>query len=401
MSFRPVAAGSIFLDNQATSGLIEAMNSKPYYNLLDAVQAPARALSAKQVLLMVVSLVAGLVVFDIFRYLAYLEQGENLGLVFSLYGFFPFDSPPHGRVLAQLLYACGIAAGTLCVMFGLFAVSAVHVEAIRGNPFMSARKAFRFARSRVMQLVLSEAAVLLFVGFIVLLFALFGLIARIPVLGDLVYSLFFVIPNFIIALFSVFILFVLSLSILLLPAVAAAEREGESFGVILETFSTLIRQPSRWVGYTAIAVILAKVCSFVYAYFAFRAVQFMVWSSSIGGGDKIERLVNSGLSHLPVDSRLVRETCTIFPGVKWSFGLGRWGGYADSGIAGHLMSLMLFLVFASVIGYFLAILATAQTYTYVGIRRSKDGHDIATEKPLFFEDEHVNPEIDPGQSQSN
>ncbi len=377
------------------------MNSKPYYNLLDAVQAPARALSAKQILLMVVSLVAGLVVFDIFRYLAYLEQGENLGLVFSMYDFFPFDSPPHGRILAQLLYACGVGGGALCVMFGLFAVSAIHVEAIRGNPFLSASKAFRFARSRVKQIVLSEVAVVLFVGLIVLLFVLFGLIARIPVLGGLIYSVFFVIPNFIIALFSVFILFVLSLSILLLPAVAAAEREGESFGVILETFSTLIRQPARWIGYTAIAVILGKVCSFVYAYFAFRAVQFMIWSSSLGGGEKIERLINSGLSHLPAQSRLVRETCTVLPGVKWSFGLGRWDGFADSGIAGHLMSLMLFLIFASVIGYFLAILATAQTYTYAGIRLSKDGHDIASEKPLLFEDEHVNPEIDPVKGQTN
>jgi hypothetical protein len=280
-------------------------------------------------------------------------------------------------------------------MFGLFAVSAVHVEAIRGNPFLSAGKAIRFARSRAMQIISSEAAVILFVGFIVLLFTLFGLIARIPVLGDLIFSVFFVIPNFIIALFSVFILFVLSLSVLLLPAVAATERVGETFGVILETFSTLIRQPSKWIGYTAVAAVLAKVSSFVYAYFAFRAVQFIVFATSLGGGDKMERLVGSGMSHLPVDSRLVHHVCTIFPGIKWSFGLGPLQASSDSGIAGHLMSLMLFLIFASVVGYFLAALAASQVYTYVGIRRSKDGHDIASEKPLFFEEEHVNPEITP------
>jgi hypothetical protein len=377
------------------------MLSKPFYNILDAVQAPARALSAKQVFLMVISLFAGLLVFDFFRYLAYLEQGENLGLVFSLYGFFPFDSPPHGRILAQILFGLGVAGGILCIMFGLFAVSAVHVEAIRGNPFMSAGKAIRFARSRVTQIILSEAAVVIFVGFIILLFTLFGLLARIPVIGDLLFSVFFVIPNFVIALFSVFILFVLSLSILLLPAVAATERVGETFGVILETFSTLIRQPSRWIGYTAVSAALAKVASFVYAYFAFRAVQFIVFATSLGGGDKMEQLVGSGMSHLPTDSRLVEQACTIFPGVKWSFGLGPLQTYGDSGIAGHLMSLMLFLIFASVVGYFLAALAASQVYTYVGIRREKDGHDLASEKPLFFEEEHVNPEVTPSQPHSN
>lgn len=377
------------------------MNARPQYNLLDIIYAPARALSAKQILIMTLALTAGLLVFDVFRYLAYLEQGENLGLIFSLYGFFPFDSPARGTLLARLLYAVGVGGGIFTVMLGLLAVSSLHVEAIRGNPFMSMAKAFRFARSRIKQMFLSELAVALFVLFIVALFALLGVITRIPVLGDLLFALFFAIPNFIIALFTVFILFVLSLSILVLPVVAAAERHGESFGAILETFSTIIRQPARWLGYTAVSGVLAKVCSFVYAYFAFRAVQFMVWSAAIGGGDHQERLIRAGLSHLPTDSRLVDYACNVFPWVHWSFSIDRWGGGGDAGIAGHLMSVMLFLIFTTILGYALSVMASAQVYTYVAIRRLKDNHDLAAEKPLFFEDEHVNPEINPEAGESS
>lgn len=374
------------------------MISRPFYNIFDAVQAPARGLSAKQILLSALSLIAGLLVFDFFRYLAYVEQGENLGLVFDLYGFFPFDSPPKGRLLAQLLYAVGIAGGVLCVMCGLTAVSIIHVEAIRGNAFMSPRKAIKFVRSRFRQLVSAVAAIAVFVGLIVLLFALFGLIARIPLLGDLIFAVFFVIPNFIIALFAVFIVFVGVIGILLLPAVAATERGKESFGVILETFSTIIRQPSRWIGYTLVSGALAKVATFVFAYFSYRAIEFMVFATSIGGGEKLRRLVGAGVSLLPTDSRVFEFFFNIFPGVRWSFDFDKLAGTSGGGIAAHLVALMLFVIFAAIIGYFMSSLAAAQVYTYAGIRKSKDGHDLSTEKPLFFEEEHVNAEIQPESS---
>lgn len=370
------------------------MNSKPQYNVLDIFYAPARALAAKQILILTVALVGGLLVFDLFRYLAFLEQRENIGSVISLYGFFPLDWPETGSILAKLLAAVGIGAGLLVVMLGLLAVSSIQVEAVRGNPFMSTRKAIRFAFSRLKQIVLAELAVILFLALIIILFAILGLIARIPVLGELIFAFLLVIPNFIIAIFAVFIVFVLSLSVLVLPAVAAAERQGESFGAILETFSTIIRQPARWFGYTIVAGILAKVCSFVYAYFAFRAVQFIVWSAGIGGGEKIGSLVGSGMDHLPVNGRFAEYMFNLFPRVNWGFSVDRWAA-GDVGIAGYLISFMLFLIFASIVAYALSIMAAAQVYTYVAIRKLKDGHDIASEKPLFFEDEHVNPEIQP------
>jgi hypothetical protein len=116
------------------------------------------------------------------------------------------------------------------------------------------------------------------------------------------YVLLFAIPNFVVALFAIFIIFVLSLTVVLLPAVAAAERRGETFTAILETFSTIILQPFRWFGYTVYSLVAAKVCGFIYAYFAYRAVQFLIWSASLGGGERLGRLGQSGMAHLPFRS---------------------------------------------------------------------------------------------------
>lgn len=367
---------------------------KLHFDFRDILWAPARALSAKQIFVMTFFVVAALVVYDIFYYLAQIFAGERLGLVISTYGFFPFENFRFENLASQISLGAGVVLGILTLMLGFFGVAAINIESIRGNRFFSNIEAVRFAFKRLRQIFLSELAIVVFVAFIVFLFFLFGLLSRIPYLGDWLFALLFALPNFIIAILTVFIIFIFSLSVILLPAVAAAERHGESFSVILETFSTIIRQPARWFGYTFYALVAAKVCGFIYAYFAFRAVQFIGWATGLGGGDNIIRLIRSGLAHLPVKSELVRETFNIFPGVDFSFTVSGWALGGTANPAGYIMAVMLFLIFATIIGYMLAIVASAQARAFVVIRKIKDDYDITEESSLFYTEEHVNPEID-------
>jgi len=277
----------------------------------------------------------------------------------------------------------GLVVTLLAVMLGFFGVSAIEIEEVRGNRFFSFRQAMAFSFKRLGQIFLSELAVVLFLAFVVLLFFIFGLITRIPFLGEWLFAVFFVLPNFIIAFIVIVILTVLIVSLLLLPSVSAAERHGETFTSILETFSTVIRQPMRWLGYTAYGMVAAKLAGFVYAYFCYRAVQFVTLATSLGGGEKIKRLVYSALDHLPVKTDLVREVCNIFPGIDWSFSIARWLSGGSNTAAGYLMSFMLLVIFASVVAR-----------GYVIIRYIKDNYKITEEDPLFYKEEHVNPPIE-------
>lgn len=366
------------------------METAPHFNFKDVLRAPAAALSAKQILVMTLSLIGALIVYDIFTYAALAVAGEGFDGAFSVYGFFPFDGLVVNSIFGQVVYWIGVGLALLTLMLGFFAVSAINIEAVRGNRFLSPRQAIRFAFQRFPQIFLSELSIALFVALIVLLFALLGLVSRIPIIGEWVYVVLFAIPNFIIAIFAIFIIFVLLLTVLLLPAVAAAERRGETFTVILETFSTIILQPFRWVGYTAYSFFAAKICGFIYAYFAYRAVQFLVWSGSIGGGDRLGRLVQSGLAHLPVRSDLARETFNIFPRIDFGVNLRSMVGYPVDSAISHFMAFMLFLIFASILGYALAIVAAGQARGYVALRYIKDGYSIAAEDSLFFKEEPVN-----------
>jgi hypothetical protein len=369
------------------------MEAPPHYDFRDVLLAPAKALSAKKIFVMTLFLCAGLLVYDIFTYFAVAVNSERLSSYYHVYGLTPLVYLRFSHWLAQILYWVGIIGGMLALMLGFFAVSGINTEEARGNRFFSARGAVKFSLQRFTQLFLAELAIALFVGFIVLLAFVLGLITRIPYLGEWIYTLFFAIPNFIIFLFVVFIVFVMVVSVILLPAVAAAERHGETFTAILETFSTIIRQPVRWLLYTAYSLVTAKLAGFVYAYFCYRAVQFLTYSASLGAGDKVWRLLKAGMSHLPVNSPLVKETCNVFPGIHWSFSFSAWLHGGGNEAAGYLMSVMLFMIFASIIGYMLAIIATAQARGYLALRYLKDGYKVPDEKPLFFKEEHVNPPV--------
>ncbi len=238
-------------------------------------------------------------------------------------------------------------------------------------------------------------AIVLFIGFIALPAFIGALIARILYIGEIIYSLFFFFPNFIVALFTVLAILVLLLSVMVMPAAVAADRNGETFNSILETFSTIIRRPVSWIVYTVYSLIAAKICGFVFAYFAFRAIQFLQLSAGLGGGDKINSLLAAGAAHLPYNSDLVGFTTNIFPGINFGFNIGKLftpAGY--EGVASYIMAISLVLIFLTVWGYIFSIIATAQAYGFAIIKKNRDGHAIGDERPLFYKEEWVNPPID-------
>ena len=359
------------------------MESTPQYGFLDVAWAPVRALSAKQIGVMTVAVILALAVFNIFTYLAYFAEGESFDVIYAAYGFFPLEVGAFSSALGITIFGAGLVISAILIMLGFCGVAVMNIEAMRGNRFMSFREGLRFARSRARQIILAEVAILAFVAFIAALFLILGLVARLPFIGEWIYALIFFVPNFFISLFTVFIIFALPVTLLLLPAIAASQRNGEVFGVLLELFSTLIRTPMRWLLYTAYGFVTAKLASFVYAYFCYRAVQFITFTTSLAGGKQPEYLVRAGLYHLPVRSDLVDQMTSLFPGVNFGFEIPFYPIYgADRAIA-YLMTIMLFLIFASVIGYFLAVIASAQARGYVALRQIKDGHLIAEEPPLF------------------
>jgi hypothetical protein len=363
------------------------VNVSMEYNFKGIISVPARALRAKKIFVASLFLLLALVLYDLFTYLALAIDGRELGDVLAMHGLLPFAIGSCDTVFSSILYYMGIVVSLMLLAVGMVTLACFDFEQLRGNPFLTVRQALVLGTQRSRQLFLSLLAVAIFIGFIALLGVIIGLIARIPFIGELLYSVFFFFPNFVVSLFTVLVIFVFIMSVLVMPAAVAADRTGETFSAILETFLTVIRQPLRWAGYTAYSVAAAKVCSFVFAYFAFRAIQFLILTTRLGGGGKIDGIVASGAMHLPLKSALVSFTTNIFPGINFGFDLSTAASAPGrDGFIGYIMAISLFLVFVTVWGYIASIIATGQAYAYAVIKRIRDDHAITEEKSLFLEE---------------
>ncbi|MBW1873253.1 MAG: hypothetical protein JRJ19_14380, partial [Deltaproteobacteria bacterium] len=113
------------------------MEAAPNFNFKDVLRAPVAALSAKQILVMTATVVGTLAVYDAFTYLGLAISGEDLSRAFGVYGFFPFDGLIITSIGGQIAYWLGVGLAVLTFMLGFFAVSAINIEAVRGNRFLS------------------------------------------------------------------------------------------------------------------------------------------------------------------------------------------------------------------------------------------------------------------------
>lgn len=371
-----------------------------HFDIRDILAAPASALRLKKIFLGALSLLAALAVYNLFTYLAVWAGGGSPGYLFGAEDIFPFDKVRIDAGPARILYGIGIAASVFTLMFGMLAISLVNIEELRGHRLVSAKDGIRFAFLRLRELFYAELSLMALVLFLVALLALLGLVIKIPFIGQPLFAILFLFPGFPIGLFLTLVVLVMLASFFILPAAVSVDRVGETFTCLLEAFSTLMRQPFRWLGYTFASLVSGKICVWVLAgvtIFTIRSLM-TVWHF-VGGPDSSE-VFAGGAKHLPFDGILVFYTTHLWPGLQSLFGvdlffnISAWGRGGPDSLATYLMSATLLFIFAYVWGYGVSIVATTQSYAYVIIRKLRDDYDVTAEDPLYLQREWINPPVD-------
>jgi hypothetical protein len=361
------------------------------HDIRAVLSAPGKALSIKKIFSASFFLLAGYLVYLIFTYLALLFDGVSLDYIWQSYGVFPIRDFAFDSRIAAIIQYIGIGLALFALSLGIMANAVIHAEELRGDYFFSAFDAIKFSLGRIPTLALGYISLGAFIGFISLLALLIGLIGRVPVIGELFIGVFYIIPIFITLVFTVFIVFVSIAGILLLPVIIGARKDKEVFDSLLQLFSVMIKEPIRFIWYTIITGVTAKIASFIMAYLFYRTIQFSKLLLSAGGGDKIERLFNSAYAMLPLDSPILAFITNIFPGIAFGFNFSRWGYGADKSIGATLLAISFFLLFIIILGYMVSVLAAGLTRGYVVIRRMKDDYLIVDEEPLLSGQDYANP----------
>ena len=370
------------------------------FDFRGVLTAPAKAFELKKIFIGGLALLAALAVYDFFTYLVLWNDGLSPSYVFARQGFFPFDGIRLTSKVSRAGYYLGIASSLFIVALGFLAIGLINVEELRGNRLCSARDGIRFALARARQAASGWITIVVFLLFLAALLAALGVLPRIPLIGAVLFAILLVIPGFLLALVFTFVLYVFLSSFFVLPVATAADKIGETFTSLLETFSTVMRRPFHWIGYSMYGFLSAKICSWILAVFSVYALKSLLTFGRFLGGDALSQTFSDGAGLLPFKSALVTFTTNLWPGwsdiagVSLPVDISDWGRGGDATIAGILIAIGLALIFAYVWGYIVSVVATTQTYAYVVIRKLRDDYDITTEDPMFIEREWVNPLIE-------
>ncbi|MBN4076166.1 hypothetical protein JYT16_00455 [Gemmatimonas aurantiaca] len=371
-----------------------------HFNWRDILSAPASALRLKKIFLGALSLLAALLIYNIFTYLAVWASGGSASYLFGAEDIFPFSDVRIDAGPARILYGFGIGASIFCVMFGMLAISLINIEELRGHRLASATDGLRFAFWRIRELFYAELSLMALILFLVALLAGLGLAIKIPYVGESLFALLFLFPGFPIGLFLTLVILVMLASFFILPAAVSVDKKGETFTCLLETFSTLMRQPFRWVGYTVASLLSGKLCVWILAGISVISIDLIVATTARFDLNGAASLYRDGLSHLPFHSWLVQFTLQLVPGVDTPFDFSARAvfpfipKFTNDSFGSYVMSGSILLIFSYIWGYGVSIIATSQSYAYVIIRKLRDDYDVTAEDPLYLQKEWMNPPID-------
>lgn len=361
-----------------------------YFDIRDVFRAPRLALSAKKILLQFIGLLAGYVGYLIFTYLAFWSADMSFSQVWDLHGLFPVSDFPFEAWYSWAIFAVGIICALVCWLLASTMVAKVTYEQLKGDDFYSSKEAFNFLKSHWGPAFFTPLSLLAFIAFLIICGIIIGLIGKIPYVGELGVSIFYLIPLFAVALTLAYVIFIFFISLLLAPAVVATLKE-DTFETLVQVFSSVWNQAWRYFVFTGLIGVMSKIGIFVFGYFSFRAVQLIHVSLGVFMGEKLSDITEEALSYITIPRHLLDYFSNIFAGINFRFhlpeiGPGIYLNWSQQ-IAGFLVGISLIMVIFMVLSYGLTIISTGQTVTYIVLRKRKDDENLLERKTEADEEE--------------
>ena len=365
---------------------------KFYFDIRDIFRAPRLALSGKKLYVQTSGFVVGYLGFLLFSYIAHLSSGMTLSEVWQNYGLFPLYDFYFDGFFPWLIFIIGCLFFISVLFVFNAAVGKITYEQLKGDDFYSSKDSCKFMKKNWKAVLLSPLSILALVIILVICGIVIGLIAKIPYIGELGLGFFYGIPIFVVALFTVYTIFIFVISLLLTPSIVATTKE-DVFETLIQLFSSIWSQPWRYFIYTGISAVLAKLGAFILGYFCYRGVQLVNWSAGFLMKDKLSDIIDGALGYLTLPPSILSFFTNIFPGVQFAYIIpeAEWGIDLNwsQGIAALLIGITFIIIIFVVISYALTTFTIGQTLTYIVIRKKKDDESLLERKTEEEEEEET------------
>lgn len=356
------------------------------FNFIDVFRAPRLALSPKKIWTQFRALALGLVLYNVFVYLAFAASGADVYRIWSSYYLFPPLALALGpfplNAGGVILWALGALALFVVVFLGMAAVAKITIEQLRGNDFYSRREAGQYVRRHWRAVIFTPVAILVSLAALFGAGLLVGLVGKIPWFGDVVASLSLV-PLYLGGLLFAFLVLVFVLSFWLTPAIVATTGD-DTFETSFELFSTLSGQPWRVVLYQFILRTLTLAGAALFALFSAGALKVAYAVLYIPMGPKFAAAFDAAWRVLP--SWLRGAYPGVCPPLAWLSASGVQSSIVSAdvalplpwpqAIAATLISLGLLVILGVVFAYILNVNTAGQTIIYTILRKKKDDENL-------------------------
>ncbi|MBD3275537.1 MAG: hypothetical protein GF372_09515 [Candidatus Marinimicrobia bacterium] len=354
-----------------------------YFDFRDIFRIPRIALSGKKIWTLLLANLFGYAFFIIFAYLGIAASGFNLGQAMGTFHLFPFPYELGLTTPGWVLYFIGGGIWVLSYYFANMAVARITYKELKGDFFYSSGDGFRFMKKHWHPLIFAPLAVVGIIVFLLFMAVIAGLLGKIPILGEFIFSLPFLL-YFPVSIFVLYTAVVFILVITFTPAIVATSEE-DTLEAVFQGYSLIWTQPWRLVTYEVIWAALVSISWYIFGLVMAAGVWFIsfVFGQPWLMGDKLSRMLEASIYYLGGDSIIYTQFIALFSSPFMTSGYLYFGNIEltiAEAIASGFLGLGIFFIMAIVVSYATTLDSVGQTIIYLILRKKKDNENLLERK---------------------
>ncbi len=359
-----------------------------HFDFRDVFKAARLGLSGKKMGGSFLGIVVAYLCYLVLTYVALLASGLGWGTIWRAYKLFPLAMADNFAWYSWVIYGVGVFFAVVVLLLTATAVAKVSYQQLKGDDFYSLGDSRKFVAKHWKATIFSPIGILVMIVFMLVMALIFGLLGRIPYVGELGISIISLLI-FGGAFLTLFVGLVLAISLVLSPAIAATTGE-DTVETITQSFSTIWSQPWRFIVYQGWLAFTLGLSSWIFAIFTVNALGLMQWFPRFFMGNKLAVMTKEAIAFAPtcktfelILSKIPYCQCFL---PDFSKAQDASGTMLVSGvIAGIMLILVIFFAFS----YSFATYSAGQTLIYLALRKKKDNENLLERKEEEEEEEKV------------
>ena len=352
-----------------------------HFDFRDIFLAPRLALSGKKIWLFLRANICGYIVYLIFNYLGLLLMGQSIKYIWMSQGLYPclylFDSTWYSLILFWI----GVFYWIINLLFAASAVSRITYKQLKGDEFYTAKHSRQYVKRHWHAIIFSPIAIISVFLFFFTMASIFALLGKIPFLGELFFSLTYLV-YFFGSLFTIYTIIVFIVSMLYTPAIVGSLEE-DTMGTVFNSYSITWNQPWRIVFYNLVLLPLVWFSQMIFSHsinLGFMFINFVFGNDSLMG-EKLNNIVGTaaniiwpkdiGFSSIGADAEMYSY---------FSIPLSSNTLSGTECIASFIVGFFLLLITISWLSYTLSIITVGETLTLSIYKKRDDNVNIFERK---------------------